>query len=318
MPPRKPVSAFMVQLAKDLQDGRGITESTALSYIDILKRLNDGKSYSNLGFLKKRDAVMAKLAEYAPSTQGSTLGAIVSVLTSKKAQPTYKPTYNFYYERLDEISKKNREVAESGEKSDKQKSNWLSWKDVLDKREELGKAAAPAFKAKLLTPEMWTTILAYMLICLYTYLPPRRNQDYQDLYVVKDAPKDMGKDKNYYETAKHKLVFNKYKTAKSHGVQEQNLGDNKELLDVITSYLKVHPHRKNGEYRFLVNSDGSAFASVNSITRLLNRIFGKQVGSSMLRHIYLSDKYGATLKEMKEDAAEMGHTVSQQKEYVKE
>jgi hypothetical protein len=49
---------------------------------------------------------------------------------------------------------------------------------------------------------------------------------------------------------------------------------------------------------------------------MLNKVFGKKVGSSMLRHIYLSGKYGNELEEMKKDAEAMGHSVSQQKEYI--
>jgi hypothetical protein len=64
--------------------------------------------------------------------------------------------------------------------------------------------------------------------------------------------------------------------------------------------------------RFLVNADGSALASVNSITRILNKVFGKHIGSSMLRHIYITHKYGDTKKEMEKDAAAMGHTVAEQ------
>lgn len=60
------------------------------------------------------------------------------------------------------------------------------------------------------------------------------------------------------------------------------------------------------------------FSSVNSITRILNKVFGKKVGSSMLRHIYLSSKYGNVSKEMKEDAKIMGHSTEVQKNtYIK-
>jgi hypothetical protein len=38
----------------------------------------------------------------------------------------------------------------------------------------------------------------------------------------------------------------------------------------------------------------------------------------MLRHIYLSDKYGDLLKEQKEDAIKMGHSVSMQRDYIKD
>jgi hypothetical protein len=52
--------------------------------------------------------------------------------------------------------------------------------------------------------------------------------------------------------------------------------------------------------------------AVNSITRILNKIFGKKVGSSMLRHIFLSDKYGEVKGEMADDAKAMGHSVDEQ------
>jgi hypothetical protein len=67
-----------------------------------------------------------------------------------------------------------------------------------------------------------------------------------------------------------------------------------------------------------VSHDGKPFAAINSITRVLNKIFGKKVGSSMLRHIFLSDKYGKTLDEQKEDSAAMGHSLNQQRDYIKQ
>jgi hypothetical protein len=46
-------------------------------------------------------------------------------------------------------------------------------------------------------------------------------------------------------------------------------------------------------------------------------VFGKKVGSSMIRHIFLTDKYKDTLEEMKKDSEAMGHSVAQQKDYVR-
>jgi hypothetical protein len=37
----------------------------------------------------------------------------------------------------------------------------------------------------------------------------------------------------------------------------------------------------------------------------------------MLRHIYLSGKYGNVLEEQKEDAKMMGHNVSTARDYIK-
>jgi hypothetical protein len=69
--------------------------------------------------------------------------------------------------------------------------------------------------------------------------------------------------------------------------------------------------------QFLVHYDGSPFIAINSITRVLNRIFGKNVGSSMLRHIYLSSKYGDVKNEQAKDSKAMSHSIGMQKDYIK-
>jgi len=314
MPARKPVTEFMKTLSTRIMESRGVTETTATEYITMLKQLNGGNSYSNLGFLKKKEEVMGKIAGYADSTQKSMLGALVSILSLEKDKPTYKSIYNFYYERMLEASKKSREVDTSA-KTDTQAANWITWDEVMKRHGELAKEVAPLAKQKLLTPGNWNALLSYVLLSLYTLIPPRRNQDYQDLFIVKKWTDGLTKDKNYYDMATHKFIFNKYKTSKAHGVQEIDIKDNAPLIEVMNLYIKLHPSKGKGEMRFLVNPDGSALASVNSITRILNRAFGKHIGSSMLRHIYLSSKY--KIDDMKADAEAMGHTLGVQKEYLK-
>jgi glutathionyl-hydroquinone reductase len=57
---------------------------------------------------------------------------------------------------------------------------------------------------------------------------------------------------------------------------------------------------------FLVDVNGNEFNNSNEITRLLNKIFDKKIGSSMLRNIYLTSKYSNNLQNLKEDANAMG------------
>ena len=54
------------------------------------------------------------------------------------------------------------------------------------------------------------------------------------------------------------------------------------------------------------------------MTNAFKEYTGKNISSTLLRHIYLSEKYGETLKEMKKDADIMGHSMDMQKDYVKE
>jgi integrase len=111
-----------------------------------------------------------------------------------------------------------------------------------------------------------------------------------------------------------------YKTSKKHGQQIQDI--NEELLKCIDLYLKFHPKikgkvKKTTDTPFLVGFDGNPLAQVNSMTKIFNKIFGKKISSSALRHIFLSDKYGSIVKDMKNDAEKMGHTVETQKDYIK-
>ena len=45
------------------------------------------------------------------------------------------------------------------------------------------------------------------------------------------------------------------------------------------------------------------------ITRILNKIFGKNIGSSMLRNMYLTNKYGDMVEELKDDTKSMSTSV---------
>ena len=64
---------------------------------------------------------------------------------------------------------------------------------------------------------------------------------------------------------------------------------------------------------------GNTLDNNNDITRILYRIFdGKKVGSSMLRKIFLTNKYGETIKDMEQDVAKMGTSIdTAQNHYVK-
>jgi hypothetical protein len=88
-------------------------------------------------------------------------------------------------------------------------------------------------------------------------------------------------------------------------------------MDVIQLYLKYYPSQpiKTGD-KFLVFSNGAPLESINIITRILNKVFGKNVGCSMLRHSYLTSKYGSVNAEKEKDAIDMGHSVAMQSAYV--
>jgi hypothetical protein len=45
------------------------------------------------------------------------------------------------------------------------------------------------------------------------------------------------------------------------------------------------------------------------ITRILNIFFGKSIGSSLLRNMYLSNEYSGMVDQLKKDTTDMGTSV---------
>lgn len=314
---------FLATLSKALVSDRGVSESTANLYLRTLLMLNDKKPFTTLAFLKKRDAIASKLETYADSTKKGILAAIVSILSLYKDKATYKSIYKHFYDLMMSKSKevKEAESARAGEKSEKQQKNWSSWEEVKKTEEELYKEAAELMNKKHLTAPEAEKLLQCVVLSLYTKIQPRRNQDYLNMLVVKKWSEDMSADHNYLDLTGNQFVFNKYKTAKKYGVQKIAIPS--DLLDILVPYLKHNPLWKESKGKaavpFLVSPGGVPITALNGITRILNKIFGKKIGSSMLRTIFLTDKYSDLKEEQEADSKAMGHSVAlQQGTYVKE
>lgn len=310
------VSDFMLNLAKQMQDERKISESTTTQYLQTLFKLNGSKPFNNLAWAKKIDSVQEIIDTYAKSTQGNQYMVLSSALSLFKDKATYKATYNHWKDKMMEARKESRDQP-LHEKSDKQEENWLTWEEVNKKKRELNEECSSFLSNKNISSNQFDKLQSLVLLCLYTDIQPRRNADYSNMFVVKKLGKDYDKTKNYYDLSTHKFHFNIYKTAKKWGEQIEDVPES--LQKVLNEYFKFHPlaSSKTKEFKLLVKSDGSALNSLNGITRMLNKIFGKKVGSSMLRHIYLSSKYGDTIKEMEKDQVAMSHTGAVQSSYIK-
>lgn len=313
---------FVSNLSKELVEKKNVADTTAHSYLRTLILLNDKKPLKNLAFLRNKDAVMNKVAEYSESTQKTVLAALVSVLGLFKDKPTYKAVHRFYQEKMME-KMEDADDDNSGEKNEKQKTNWMEWKEIKELSNTMYSKAREYASKKALTTKESDHLLNTVVLCLYTCVPPRRNQDYLDMLIVKKWNDKMPTTSNYLDLAGSQFIFNKYKTAKKYGSQIVKIpnDDVNPLMDVLAAYLRHHELYKASKGKeavpFLIQN-GAPLKAANAITRILNKIFGKKVGSSMLRHIFLSDKYADVKEEQEADAEAMGHSVAEQQGvYVK-
>jgi len=297
---------------------KNLSESSIKLYLRNLEKINNGE-LKDFKFLKNVQAVQDVLKGYKDNTKRSILISIVSVLgccpDDKKIVKLRKSYYDLMLEKSNEIKEK-----ETDEPTEEQKKNWISWDDVKKRYDELNKEVEEVIKNKVLNKSQFDTLLYYMILALYVLSPPRRNKDYQYMNVVYKNTDKLSKDKNYLAYSENKFYFNVYKTSKKYGQKVEDISE--ELKKIIDLYLKFHPKikgkvSKSVDTPFLVSYDGNPLSQVNSMTKLFNKIFGKRISSSALRHIFLSSKYGDTIKDMKEDADKMGHTVETQKSYIK-
>ena len=291
-------------ILEDITEKLNVGEKTLKLYLNNLIRLNDGQPIKNLNFLKNPDAIAEKISTYKPNTQRTYYIGIVSVL---KENPKFKKQYKIYYDRMMEF---NKELRTNKVKSETQKDNWMEQSDVLGRQQALKDSATSLLKKKKLTETEFGTLLDWVVLSLYTLQPPRRNADYQYCFVVKHFEPDLSTDVNYYALDNGTFYLNNYKTKKSY--HQQSVEAPPELQETINAYLQFHPlkshlKKKGGDpVPLLVNAEGHPFTNINSITRILNKIFGKRVGVSLLRNIFLTDKYGEKVSGLEEDASAMG------------
>ena len=144
---------------------------------------------------------------------------------------------------------------------------------------------------KKISEKEYQKLLDYMVLSLYILIPPRRNKDFMNMNLIRGQKLDtLPKEVNYLDLDNKLFIFNDFKTKKKIGQQKLEIPD--DLFNVIQIYyLKFYPtkilKKKKIYAPFLVNHIGEPLTHINSITKILNKIFHKKVGSSLLRHIYL-------------------------------
>ena len=193
--------------------------------------------------------------------------------------------------------------------------NWLS-NDNINKIIEYLKLKVVK---KVRNKEDYNNLLNYVVLSLYTLHPPRRNVDYSLMKISNN----MNDDKyNYLDLKKGQFVFNNYKTQGKYNQVVVPIEE--DLLKVIELYLNNHPEKsklknKNYDVHFLKSFYNEPIEKSQEITRILNKIFGKNIGSSMLRNMYLSNKYSNVIEELKDDVADMSTSLGTAlNNYIKE
>jgi hypothetical protein len=182
----------------------------------------------------------------------------------------------------------------------KEKQDNVSMTEILELQKQL-QAIIPIIKGKKkITEEQLKQLHDLVIVSLYTLLPPRRNSDFSEMMI--GTPTE-DKDKNYYH--KGSFYFNCFKTAGTYKQQVIKLP--KELDDIIKIWIKLKP--KGCDY-LLVKLPSNEKYKTTDMTGLLKKVFkNDNVGVSVLRNTFLTEKFGDAMKDLKKDAIDMGTSV---------
>lgn len=284
-----------------------ISATSRKLYLYNLTKLNGGKSVNNLKFLSNAD-LLDKINEAKPNTRRTYLISVVSALKDRP-ETKFKKLYAKFYEHLVNL---NKELKDNTVKTPKVKENWMEQGDVKEIQGALQEIIPKIQNKKKISPEEYDELLKLVVLSLYTLQAPRRNKDYVDMSIIKKVSADT--DHNYLDISEWKWVFNNYKTQKKY--QQKIVDIPTELQDILKIYLKFHPDAKELRKKtpekpshFLMKADGTGITTSTDMTRMLNKIFGKKIGCSMLRSIFLTDKYSKMAEEMKDDTSAMGTSI---------
>ena len=291
------MSDLKILLQEKLKETRpNLSTSSVKTYISILsniyKKLNGEGNIE--WFNKESNQILKCLEEKNDQTKKTNLSALF-ILTGNKE---YQSIMNLVMKKVND-NYKNQTMNE------KQKENWISIDDIKDKYNALSVDANLMLNKKKILNE--NVMMEFLLMSFLSgvIMPPRRSLDYSEMKIRNfDTKTD-----NYYKA--NKFYFNQYKTFKTYGLQILDVP--KDLNNVLKKWIKINTND------YMIYSSNGHKISCPQITRILNKVFGKKISTSMLRHIYLTNVYKNVprLSKMENLADEMGHSVNTAMEYIK-
>lgn len=261
----------------------------------ILRNVYPDEKTPTLDLFNNVDTILLHYSEDSPKSLNNKLSALF-VLTEN---PRYGEELS---KNLVQIKKETQKQV----KTEKQKECTLEQEDLKTLWEKMKKYTDMIYKKQVITNADLQTIQMFIVLSLMggVFIPPRRAMDYC-LFKIKDPTDDF----NYL--LKNKLVFNKYKTAKTYGRQEVSIP--KELKSILTKWIKHNPTEW-----LLFDTKRQPLTAVKLNQRFV-KLFGKKCSVNSLRHSYLTDKYAEHIpmrKEMAKDFEQMGSHINQETTYV--
>jgi len=305
----------MNKMIKVIQKNRPhLAISSAKTYVSIIRNLG-AQIEKDLSTPEKvvqnTDAIINHYKDLDPKLRKTRLAALIVFLDGKSHAPDGANDSIMLFRR--QMMKDKDDYAQelkNQEKTDKQKDGWMDWDEIVANYKALEKEVSYFKTQTNLNKNQFKRVQIFVLLSCLLLIPPRRSLDFTAFRIRNE---DENTD-NYMSVKGRKayFVFNTYKTAKKYG---------RETVEIPTALKNIILRWKliNKSDYLLLNSNMTKKINPTQLNMLLYDYYNRPLSTSLLRHIFLTEKYGnvPALKEMEKTAHDMGHSVGQALEYVK-
>ncbi len=293
--------------------------NTIKMYLFNLNKLKKTFDKEDLKFLNNVEEVKDKIKHLHFTTQRNFYNAIIVYL--RALDPENKKIEEYDTTR-NELNEQYKTENEKGVISSKQSSNFVDievLRDMINKMDNEIKSQKLKKKSQL-SPKEKTLLQVFTIYNILIRIPLRN--DLAGMSVISKTEYNKLTDKqkeddNYLVVYKNKLEFvlNEYKTSRKY--KEKIISIPKDLEKILRMYL-----RKNEGKILFTSSTGKPYTR-NALSQLLlktsQKYLGKNISTTMIRKIVLSDLFAENKKKQEEMAEITGHSVSTMNNvYVKE
>jgi integrase len=287
-----------------------ITLSSIKTYVatlkSISKRLNI-KIQSPDDIINNVDDIIKYYDDISYTMRKSHYAAMISFIDNGSDKT--KPILDKLRKILMQDKKQYDAYLEGQDKTEKQKENWIDWNDVVERYKAFEKEVIPLWKLskKEMNKNNFNKLKMFVLLSCYILIPPRRALDFA-AFKIRNINESTD---NYMK--KRDFIFNTYKTAKTYGMNKVPI--NYKLYSIIKKWTEIN----QSDYLITAANNDTKGISVSQLTAMLNNFFDKKISVNMLRHSFLTHMYKdlPDLKDMKDTAGAMGHSLTQALDYIK-
>ena len=318
----------MEAIKTQIRDHRKISESSIHIYSQNVAKLAlelTENKFENTDFLQDTERIMNHIQPKSLSTKKNILSSILVFLNptgEKNHEGELGELLGTYNKHLKDFHNEYMEKINTQKKSQVQSENWVPMKELVrinvKYKNKLRRMGVNMSSQKLKDKEKLDVLQKYLVSSLYLFLPPRRNEYASTKILSKkeyNALSEEDRDNNNYlvnggRTSKSKFFsLGSYKTRKTFGLQKIEIP--KDLNTPLNLWL-----RHNDTPYLLLDSRNNQM-SRNGLTKYLYKVFEdakSKISTNMIRHIYLSEKYGkeSSWSEKLQDSKALAHSVKTQ------